>query len=53
MALETIVEETDSEEVVSMSENVTDGVVGEFVSAEESEVEVVNLSDPWGSDDCD
>lgn len=53
MALETIVEETDSEGVVSMSENVTNGVVDEVVSVEESEVEVVNLSDPWGSDDCD
>ena len=53
MALETIVEEVESEEVVSKSENVTNDVVDEVVSAEESEVEFVNLSDPWGTDDCD
>ena len=49
-----MVEEVESEEVVTESNVVTDDVVDEVVAGEKPEEEVVNLSDPWGaSDDCE
>ncbi len=49
-----MVDEIESEEVVTESDVVTDDVVSEVVTGEKPEEEVVNLTDPWGaSDDCE
>ncbi|KAI3801922.1 hypothetical protein L1987_30039 [Smallanthus sonchifolius] len=53
MALESIVEGVESEEVVSESENVTNEMIKTDVSEEKVEKEVMNLSDPWNSDDVE
>ena len=49
-----MVDEIESEEVVTESDIVTADIVDEVVADKKSEEEVVNLSDPWGaSDDCE